>query len=259
MQISASGRSDRGCLRPHNEDSFLVAPEHGLFVVADGMGGHAAGEVASKIAVEAVLEVMSAGPAQGESIPDQLRRAVTRSNENIAARIRERPDYRGMGTTLVVLCVRESNYWVAHVGDSRAYLVRGEAIKQLTTDHSFVNELVRLGMLSREQAARDPRRNVVTRALGSGSAVAPDIQDGVLESGDVLLLCSDGLNTMVEDERILQIVREGVSDLDEAAGALVDAANESGGEDNVTVVLAGAGASAAASAEPESCAGDEAD
>lgn len=239
MKLVSGSMSDKGLVRPHNEDSYLVDGDHGVFAVADGMGGHAAGEVASRLAIDAVQEIFREESISEADIPDMLRRAVERSNDRIADRIRSQPEYRGMGTTLVVLVTLGEQFWIAHVGDSRAYLIRQEDIIQLTTDHSFVNELVRLGMLSREEAARDPRRNVVTRALGSGARVLPDISQGTFRPGDVVLLCSDGLNTMLEDGEILGIVRSSGPDLEAASRALVEAANGAGGEDNVTVVLAG--------------------
>ncbi|GAB4372156.1 MAG: Stp1/IreP family PP2C-type Ser/Thr phosphatase [Acidobacteriota bacterium] len=230
--------SDRGLVRPHNEDCLLVEPDRGLFAVADGMGGHAAGEVASRLAIEAVREVFEEIPEEGDEVIARIQAAIERANRNIAERILSQPECRGMGTTLVMCVTRDDRFWVAHVGDSRAYLLRGDAIRQLTTDHSFVNELVRLGMLSREEAARDPRRNVVTRALGSGAPVAPDIYEDRWRAGDRLLLCSDGLNTMVGDDEILRIVREAGDDVGRAVDELVAAALAGGGEDNVTVVLA---------------------
>ncbi len=236
MKLTVRGASDRGLVRPHNEDCFLAEPEQGLFAVADGMGGHAAGEVASRLAIDAVREEF-AGPLGDDEVVGRINAAVDRANRNIAERIRSQPECRGMGTTLVLCVTRGDRFWVAHVGDSRAYLLRGDGIRQLTADHSFVNELVRLGMLSREEAARDPRRNVVTRALGSGAPVAPDIFQDRWHEGDRLLLCSDGLNTMVGDDEILRLVRQAEDDLDRAVDSLIAAAIAGGGEDNVTVVL----------------------
>ncbi len=237
MRYRGHGRTDRGLVRPHNEDCILVEPAHGVFAVADGMGGHAAGEVASTRAIEAIREALCADRPADLPPPELLRRAVEHSNLGIARAIEAHPEYRGMGTTLVVALLDGDSCWIAHVGDSRAYLVRDGRIDQLTTDHSFVNELVRLGMLSREQAARDPRRNVVTRALGSSQVVVPDIVEVPLRPGDVLLLCSDGLNTMVEDGEILALVRAAGGDPEAATRKLVEAANAAGGEDNISVIV----------------------
>lgn len=238
MRIVALGKTDKGLLRPHNEDALLVAAEEGVFAVADGMGGHAAGEVASHLAIEAIGELLGDKLRESsQSIPEMLLEAVEEANRRIAKRMEEQPEYRGMGTTVVTAVIRANHAWVAHVGDSRAYLLRDGHLRQLTTDHSFVNELVRLGMLSREQAARDPRRNVVTRALGSGTVVVPDIQHEALQPGDLLLLCSDGLNTMLVDKRILDLLQAPPQEIETACDRLIEAANEAGGEDNVTVVL----------------------
>lgn len=236
MKISVSGVTDRGRVRPHNEDALIVDLAHGVFAVADGMGGHAAGEVASGLAIDVVTELLARRRPSDEDAVELLRRAVDLSNERIASHSENSPEYRHMGTTIVVAIAAGARYWIAHVGDSRAYLVRGAEIFQLTSDHSFVNELVRLGMLSREQAARDPRRNVVTRALGSGAGVAPDIFEGEAAPGDVLVLCSDGLNTMLDDQRILSVLR-GAGSIERGSAELVAAANAAGGEDNVTVVV----------------------
>lgn len=237
MSLACAGFSHQGQLRPHNEDAFLADPERGLLAVADGMGGHAAGEVASRLAIEAVSRVFDDLPAGGDDVAERLRHAVEEANRGIAGEIERNPEFRGMGTTLVVAAAAGPRCLIAHVGDSRAYLVREGQIRQLTVDHSFVNELVRLGMLSREQAARDPRRNVVTRALGSSGMVMPDILEQDMNPGDLLLLCSDGLNTMVPDEKILEALA-GATDLEACGQALVQAANAAGGEDNITVVLA---------------------
>jgi protein phosphatase len=238
VKISAAGLTDKGLLRPHNEDALLLIDTHGVFAVADGMGGHAAGEVASHLAVEAIEETLAKRTEQLEvSIPELLLQAVEDANQRIARQMDEHPECRGMGTTVVIAVVHGGHFWVAHVGDSRAYLLRDNELRQLTTDHSLVNELVRLGMLSREQAARDPRRNVVTRALGSGTVVVPDIQHEQLLAGDRILLCSDGLTTMLGDRTIRELLSQPDLSLDEICMRLVQAANDAGGEDNVTVVL----------------------
>lgn len=237
MAMTCVGLSHQGQLRPHNEDAFLADVDRGLLAVADGMGGHAAGEVASRVAIEAVSRVFSEPPADSSKLPDLLRLAVEEANRGIATEIEKQPEFRGMGTTLVVAVADEPRCLIAHVGDSRAYLIREGRIQQLTVDHSLVTELVRMGVMSREQAAHDPRRNVVTRALGSGGVVQPDIHEERVAAGDLLLLCSDGLNTMLPDEKILEILGD-ATDLEACSQALVQAANAAGGEDNITVVLA---------------------
>lgn len=237
MKIESYGSTDCGRKRPHNEDAFFLGSDIGIFVVADGMGGHAAGEVASRLAVETLSEALARPTPPDVPFPDLVQAALEETNQRIAERIESEPDTRGMGTTVVLVIVREDRLFVAHVGDSRVYRIRDGAIEQLTSDHSFVNELVRLGMLSREQAARDPRRNVVTRALGSGPGVQPDFCEDGIQPGDRILLCSDGLNTMLPDEEILRIVDLHATDIPRATQELIQAANDSGGEDNITVIL----------------------
>ncbi len=211
MKIRGTGSSDPGRRRPSNEDSFLADQKRGLFVVADGMGGHAAGEVASKLAVEIVEQTQA------------------------------RPDLQGMGTTLVMALVENATAWIGHVGDSRAYRIRGESIQLLTRDHSWVSEQVQLGHLSVEEADHHPWRHVITRALGSREEVEAEVWAEPLRSGDIILLCSDGLNSMAEEQQILDAVCAARDDLDEACHRLVDLANAGGGEDNITVVLLAAG------------------
>ncbi len=236
MTINAHGMTHKGMVRPHNEDAFHFDADNGVFAVADGMGGHAAGEVASGIAIAAIREVFSRKRGSGTDYHALFKQAIDEANQRIAARIRERPEYTGMGTTAVIAVVAEGTLWLAHVGDSRAYRIRGASIEQLTSDHSFVNELVRLGMLSREQAAKDPRRNVVTRALGSGPSVVPDVGQEPIQGGDTILLCSDGLNTMLDDASILERTLAADGDLERTCSDLIESANQAGGEDNVTVV-----------------------
>jgi protein phosphatase len=225
------GRTDPGRRRHRNEDHFVCEPP--LFAVADGMGGAQAGEVASGLAA-AVLEEAD-GDERGEErvtslIQEANRRVFQRSSEDLAA--------SGMGTTMTVALVdmSEGTIAVGHVGDSRAYRVRNGELEQLTEDHSLVGELMRSGKLSPEEAESHPQRSVITRALGTEPDVDVDAFTVPVAAGDVYLLCSDGLSSMIPDREILAVLR-GVDDLDDAAGALIDAANEGGGEDNITVVL----------------------
>jgi protein phosphatase len=237
MKIGWAGLSDRGRRRATNEDAYLADPSLGLFVVADGMGGHAAGEIASRLAVEAVQQVLRGAPEGGPGPAERIAEAIHAANEAILARTLQRQDLQGMGTTLVLVLVEPCAAWVSHVGDSRAYRIRCGAIEQLTHDHSWVGEQVRLGRLSQEEARRHPWRNVVTRALGSQGDVQPDVGHETLQTGDRILLCSDGLNTMVSEEQILDAVRGSGPDLAGACRRLVELANQGGGEDNVTVLL----------------------
>lgn len=252
MNFIAAGLSDVGLQREHNEDSFCILPEHRLFVVADGMGGHRAGDIASRMATSEVKAFFDATdvdadgdswPAQGEAElhPDQSRlvSAVKLANQRIfQASLRNR-SVQGMGTTIVgaLFDRAERKLHVAHVGDSRAYLVRSGEITQLTRDHSLLNDyLLVMPNLSEAQKQRLPS-NVITRALGMQDAVAVDVCTEGVEAGDVYVLCSDGLNGMVGDERILDLVHGADGDIELAAKGLVAEANQNGGEDNVTVVL----------------------
>ena len=252
MNFIAAGLSDVGLQREHNEDSFCILPEHRLFVVADGMGGHRAGDIASRMATSEVKAFFDATdvdadgdswPAQGEAElhPDQSRlvSAVKLANQRIfQASLRNR-SVQGMGTTIVgaLFDRAERKLHVAHVGDSRAYLVRSGEITQLTRDHSLLNDyLLVMPNLSEAQKQRLPS-NVITRALGMQDAVAVDVCTEGVEAGDVYVLCSDGLNGMVGDERILDLVNGADGDIERAAKGLVAEANQNGGEDNVTVVL----------------------
>jgi protein phosphatase len=231
MSIGSIGReSNTGNKRRRNEDSFVVAPP--LFAVADGMGGAQAGEVASKLAA-AALEDTDPGSSGGvervvELIQEANRRVYERSNADPAA--------SGMGTTITAALVEGTNVTFGHVGDSRAYLVRDGVIEQLTEDHSLVNELMKSGKLSAEEAETHPQRSVITRALGTDPDV--DVDTFVVEAreNDLFLICSDGLTTMVGDDDILELLEKYHDDLDRAAKSLVAAANRAGGEDNITVV-----------------------
>jgi serine/threonine protein phosphatase PrpC len=231
MSIASIGReSNTGNKRRRNEDSFVVAPP--LFAVADGMGGAQAGEVASKLAA-AALEDTDPGTAGGvervvELIQEANRRVYERSNTDPAA--------SGMGTTITAAFVEGTSVAFGHVGDSRAYLVRDGVMEQLTEDHSLVNELMKSGKLSPEEAETHPQRSVITRALGTDPDV--DVDTFVVEAreNDLFLICSDGLTTMVGDEEILELLEKHHDDLDRAAKSLVAAANRAGGEDNITVV-----------------------
>jgi len=250
MNFIAAGLSDVGLQREHNEDSFCILSEHRLFVVADGMGGHRAGDVASRMATMEISAFFDASDIDGNEwppeddsrlTPDQNRlvSAVKLANQRIfQASIRNR-SVQGMGTTVVgALFVREDRkIHIAHVGDSRAYRVRTGGITQLTRDHSLLNDyLLVMPNLTDAQKERLPT-NVITRALGMQDAVAVDLYFEDVEPGDVYVLCSDGLNGMVSDERILDIVHSAGSDVETAAITLISQANQNGGEDNITVVV----------------------
>ena len=248
MKLVVVARTDVGQVRAGNEDSFLVG-EHGAnegtgigwFAVADGMGGHQAGEVASATAVASLLDELRAGR------PVDL--AVGRANTEVFGRAQASPDLRGMGTTLTAATFTGTHLRIGHVGDSRAYLWRDGSFRQLTTDHSLVAELVAAGELTPEEAEVDHRRSMITRALGIGATVQVDALEVPLEPGDRILLCSDGLTTMVRDDDIAEVLRRH-RDPARVADVLVAAANAAGGEDNVTVVLADVVADAADAPTP---------
>jgi protein phosphatase len=234
MRAAAFGLSDVGRRRESNEDAFLVDARSDLYIIADGMGGYAAGEVASRIAVDSLKEVLS-GPHDGKAAV-RLQDAVQEANARICDS-QAQADQRQMGTTLVAMVVENERAIIGHVGDSRAYLLREGALRRLTSDHSWVNEQVKLGLLSDEAAQRHPMRNIVTRALGSRTEATAELREEGIRPGDVFLLCSDGLNTMVPDPEIEAILQRSGEDPERACRELVSRANERGGEDNTTVVV----------------------
>lgn len=242
---TSAARSDTGRVRDSNEDSLLDRPDAGLFAVADGMGGHAAGEVASRIAVEALEEALAGGDGGeddddggGPPSGDRVAQAIRAANRRILEDADRNPERAGMGTTLTALALGEAGRWrIGHVGDSRAYVLREGALRQLTTDHSWVGRRVDAGELTKEEARRHPMSSVLERALGTAREVEVDVEEGEARPGDLYLLCSDGLTDTLPDAEIRSILRE-AEGLDAAADRLVHAANEAGGPDNVTVVLA---------------------
>jgi protein phosphatase len=223
--------SDLGLQRQGNEDNYFVRSP--LFVVADGMGGAQSGEVASEMAVE----VFEAGLADGESPEDGLVRLIETANQRIFERSRAETQRAGMGTTVTAAYVGEDKVTVAHVGDSRCYLVRDGDLRRLTDDHSLVGDLVRLGKLTEEQAESHPQRSVITRALGPEPNVQVDVSDFPAKAGDLFLVCSDGLTSMVREDKLKPLLLEHQGPLDQLGRDLIAAANAAGGRDNITVVL----------------------
>ncbi len=237
VNYTAAAITDRGRKRPSNEDAFGYSVEDGVFAVCDGMGGAAAGEIASSLAVDEVLRLFdgrSAGMAT--PMPQLAEGAITAANEAIHSRAQRNYRLSGMGTTLVVLVVEESHVWVLNVGDSRCYRLRDHKLKQLTLDHSLVEEQVRLGRMTPSEALRSPLRNVITRALGTQCHVTPDIFELQAEPGDLFLLCSDGLTRELTDASIEGLLDAGGS-LDDLCVSLTKAANKAGGHDNITCLL----------------------
>jgi serine/threonine protein phosphatase PrpC len=246
--IQVAGRSDVGCVRTNNEDNFGYDAARGVYVVCDGMGGQAAGEVASQLAVETVLEYFrlysGAGsfPQVGEKFDDisldanALASAVQAAGIRIYSEAQEHPGRLGMGSTIVALLVRDGKASIAHVGDSRVYLLREGQIRLLTSDHSLVMEQVRRGLMTMEEAERSSMQNIITRALGSEEAAEPDVQDVPVSSGDTFLLATDGLTKLVKEPRLREITSS-ASNLEKACDALVAAARDAGGDDNITCLL----------------------
>jgi serine/threonine protein phosphatase PrpC len=249
MKISYQAVTDVGRKRKGNEDSLFVNPDQNLFVVADGMGGHAAGEVASKLAVDAINEFvcLTSGDEEitwpfglDDSISydgNRLKTAIRHANRKVLEATQEKTEYEGMATTVAAVLVDDDTANIGHVGDSRIYLFSQGSFSLLTSDHSWVNEQIQSGVISAEQARSHPLRNVVTRALGGKADLAVDMQTRKMSAGEVLLLCSDGLTSMVSDDDIFQVLQEAQGDIERAAQELVAAANAHGGEDNITVLL----------------------
>jgi protein phosphatase len=248
LSIKVAGKTDVGVVRQNNEDNFGYDTRLGIFVVCDGMGGAAAGEVASRLGVETVLTYFReaakrrAYPAIGEPIEgvseraNALASAIQRANSAIFSSGSASEEMRGMGSTIVALLVKNNLFSIAHVGDSRIYLIRQGEIMQLTNDHSLVMEQVRRGLISREQAEKSDRQNIIIRALGSEEIVEPDVDDHVAQPGDDLLLASDGLTKHVKDETMLEIINASPT-LDKACDTLIDSAKSQGGDDNITCVV----------------------
>ncbi len=237
MELSVAGLTDVGLARKHNEDCYEINRDHNLYVVADGMGGHSHGEVASRIAVDSICDFIIAEGADCDgAFGARLEEAVRSAHEEVLRAIVRDASLQGMGTTVVGMQVCGKRAALAHVGDSRAYRWRDNQLGLLTQDHTWVHEQVLAGYLSEEQARHHPLKNVVTRALGSEKEVVVDLQQVDLASGDTYLICSDGLTSMLDDPEIADVLRQS-SDLEEISRTLVSEANRLGGLDNVTVVL----------------------
>ena len=241
LQYTAAAASDRGRKRPSNEDAFGFSIEDGVYLVCDGMGGAAAGEIASSIAVDELLRLLGGrGGSEDGAVPAAMpmlaEEAIDAANQAIFSRGQRNYKLSGMGTTMVGLQVEERRVWVMNVGDSRCYRLQNRMLQQITQDHSLVEEQVRLGRMTRLDAQRSPLRNVITRALGTQSRVTPDIFDLAAEEGDLFLLCSDGLTRELSDPVIESLL---VVDqpLEVLCTRLVDAAKKAGGHDNITCIL----------------------
>ena len=250
MRIDSVGRTHVGMKRDHNEDNFQLVPEVNLFIVADGMGGHAAGEVASGIAVEEVAEFFRMTERDEEATwPNKMDRSRNYDENRLAtaiqlcnSRIREAASadarQKDMGTTIVTTFFKPEAAYVGHVGDSRVYRFRDGELTQITEDHSLLNQYIKAKKLTPEEIENFPHKNVISRALGMKDQVEVDVVADPSRAGDVYLLCSDGLSGMITDPDMAKILGDNLDDLDTAADLLIEAANANGGHDNVTVVLA---------------------
>ena len=235
MKAKVHGLTDVGRRRENNQDQLLVDEQRDVYAIADGMGGHAAGEVASSIAIKALAETIN--DISDEEANQLLVDAFQEGNRRICESVLARGEWRGMGTTIVALVRRDDRVIIGHVGDSRSYVLRDGSLMQLTDDHSWVAEQVRMGLLTNEEAHKHPMRNIVTRAMGNRLELEVDVSEQSIQPGDVFLLCSDGLNSMLGDDQISEILSRHQDDPVQACRALIDAANESGGDDNITVIV----------------------
>lgn len=235
MRVQSWGTSDKGLKRESNQDSFLIDDRMGVFIVADGVGGHFGGEVASALAVETVREVVNHPKAVEFKPKEVLAQAYEEASHRIFDRATSEPKLNGMGTTMVMSYVRDNKIYIGNVGDSRAYLYRKPFVWQLTEDHSLVNEQIRLGMMSEEQARKTIGKNVITRSVGFERDVFPDIIEREVSTGDVFLFCSDGLSGMVPDDEICDIFNK--NPIERTVPVMIQKALEHGGDDNVTVLV----------------------
>jgi len=236
LKILVAALSDVGCKRTNNEDSFGYDLASGVFAVCDGMGGMAAGEMASGTAIKELLETFNREVASGSSPEKSLYHSILQANLRVHSLAQANADFRGMGTTLVSVCIDGQRIIVGNVGDSRAYLLRGGVCAQITNDHSFVAEQVRMGAMSVEEAGSSPYASVITRAIGAAEAVEPDFFTGSAEPGDILLLTSDGLTRYADSKLIASLIVTSAN-LNDACQALIEAARHYGGEDNITCLL----------------------
>jgi len=239
VHLAVAARTDTGRVRKGNEDTLHAdANKHrGIFIVADGMGGHAAGEIASEMAVQVVSrDLAELNDLEVEGAPEQVGEALRSANRAVFERTRRELEKTGMGTTVSALLLSDTHYIIGHVGDSRIYLVRDGEMKQLTRDHSLVQEQVDAGLLTPEQARRHPQSNVITRCVGMADEIEPDVLEGEARMGDCFLLASDGLTGMVEDRRIQQLLSSRAAPA-RIVDALIYEANNNGGNDNITAIV----------------------
>lgn len=247
LTVQVAGKSNVGCVRTNNEDNFGYDVRYGIFVVCDGMGGQAAGEVASKMGVDSMLNYFRSSNGRWpkpqhrfEDVSDRanaLGNAILKANDEVYTASHEgEREHHGMGSTIVAVLVQDSFISIGHVGDSRIYLIRNGQMQQLTNDHSLVMEQVRRGLMTMQEAEHSEIQNIILRALGSEETVEPDLDDMIAQPGDTLLLCCDGLSKPVKDPQLLSIVQAAPT-LDAACDGLIEAARKAGGDDNITCIL----------------------
>ena len=238
LKINYFGKTDIGLMRPNNEDTFLIKPDIGFCLVSDGMGGAAAGELASRIFTETALEVFSADSDQSEDKTlENVKKAFRSAHERILTYVKGNPHHQGMGCTAELIAFHEHGFLIGHIGDSRIYRIRNGQLKQLTKDHSLVQDQIDQGLITPAEAKKHSLRNVILRAVGINESLALDILKGETYAGDLFLLCSDGLTDMIDDRLIGQVLYSDIA-LSQKTEKLVEMAISAGGKDNITVVLA---------------------
>ncbi|HJV74881.1 MAG TPA: Stp1/IreP family PP2C-type Ser/Thr phosphatase [Noviherbaspirillum sp.] len=254
-ELEFAARTDTGLVRSQNEDAIAISPSYGIAILADGMGGYNAGEVASRIAVEITRQVLeegidrlqeqqaTSGANWGAQLQQLLDESIHRANAAVLEAAASKSEYNGMGTTIVAAVLHHSTITIAHVGDSRAYRLRQDALVQITRDHSLLQEQIDAGLISTEQARYAPNSNLVTRAVGVAQEIEVEVHEHRMEPGDVYLLCSDGLSDMLQLEEIQDVLNGQPASLEEVCEAMVRRANDNGGHDNISVVLIKAGCS----------------
>lgn len=249
MEILCGGKTDVGMVRSNNEDNFSIDEELGLFLVADGMGGHASGEIASDMAVEILIDsYQRALKGKNQTFVGSYHKTLSSASNRLlsSARIanmaifeaaQKNGKHHMMGTTLVALLLQEPTAILAHVGDSRIYRIRDVSIEQMTQDHSLVNQQLKLGLITEDEARSSKAKNIITRAIGLRRSVVIDVTEQTIQEDDRFVLCSDGLTDLIKDNEILDVVLSNKGDLSEACDRLIEMANQKGGHDNITVIL----------------------
>ncbi len=238
MDIKVYGNTNIGRVRKNNEDAYGIYPDLSLFIVADGLGGHAGGEVASRLAVETIKDglVSTESYRSSAEITERIIEAIKGANNRIIQRASMMYDLKGMGTTVVVVKLEEDNAMIAHVGDSRMYLIRKNKITQITKDHTVVEEYIRLGLLTLQEALYHPNRHMLSRALGVSYDIDVDVADIQIAEGDIIILCTDGLTNMLSEKEILSAITELMPSPEKITDRLITLANNHGGIDNITVI-----------------------